>query len=168
MTSHADRLKQHDEAFTGAQRRSDLGEMPDVGDYQALVHRFDYIEAKSNGRLYLKTELKIVGGGEFDGWPVDILNDLEDPERYEYLKTHLHRLGVDTDSFILSKIEEELPALLDVPVELNVYEGKNGQRYASINKRLGEPMRQQSGGEIPADAPASNTPPPAQDDDIPF
>lgn len=150
--SYEDRLKQYDDNFNGAQRQRDLGELPPPGDYQAIVDRFDFFEAKSNGRLYLKTELKVVGT-EHEGWPIETIHDLEDPERFDWLKTHLHRLGADVDNFQLSQIETLLHDLLDVPVEVNVYEyesKKDGstQLGARVNRRLGDPMRQ----EVPADA----------------
>lgn len=174
MSEYADRLAAHDQAFQEAKRMRDFGELPDDGDYQGIVERFDFFEARSTGELYLKTEVKLTGPSEeVAGWGVEMIHNLDDSDKFDFLKTHLHRLGctaVDEPGFKLSELESvHLPKLLDVPVEVNVYtydrkDGGGTGRGARINKALGEPMRNP---ETPAPA-APAVPQATNDETIPF
>src|SRR3954470_14628165 len=92
-------------------------ELPPDDDYQAVIDRFDFIDAKT-GRLYLKTEMSVIGG-QYKGWPLKTLHDLEDPDKMQYLKAHLKALQVDIED--LSALESALAGALDAVVEVRVY-----------------------------------------------
>lgn len=119
----------------------DPNSLPPDGDYQAVIDRFDILESKKNGRLYLKTEMTVVGGAH-NGWPASTLHDLEDPDRIGWVKKHLTVLGVEVED--LSQLEDALTAALDVPVLITVK--TNGEyRNCYVNDRLGAPLRSDLG-----------------------
>jgi len=149
------RLAPLDQAFANAKPMLVRGELPPDGVYQGVIDDFDFIEANKTGELFLKTIVKLAGD-EYGGQTIDKLNALEDPERFDMLKTHLDRMGVDTAQLKLSEIEQVLVRLTDVPVQLTIKTSdkvnpKNGQPYRDwyVDKRLGSPLRQQA--DVPAD-----------------
>lgn len=149
------------------------GELPEDGTYQALIQRFDFFESKK-GELFLKTELQIQLDEKYEGHPVEIIHNLSDPDRLDWLKQHLHNCGLDLENF--AELDGRLHELLDVPVEIAVKTSKktdnNGNPYrnAYVNQRLGNPMPGAGATDVPADP----DPVPAgasagqSDDDIPF
>lgn len=139
---------------------ADPNALPPDGEYQAIVDRFDVIESKKNGRLYLKTEMRVVGG-QYNGWSASTLHDLEDPERIQWVKKHLTVLGVVVQD--LSRLEEALGAALDVPVLITVKTSDDGEyRNCYVNDRLGSPMRSDLGEPEGFQQTSTN------DDDLPF
>lgn len=139
------------------------GELPPDGTYQAIVDRFDFFESKgAYSHEFLKTELKIADEDHEDlnGWPVDTVHCITDPERLAMVKDHLQRLGWEAD-WRFSDIEEHLPNFLDLPVEIavvtsNKINEKTGQPYRNVyvNQVLGPPLN----GGAPAD-PEPDVPP---------
>jgi hypothetical protein len=81
-----------DEVFDDAVVRQP-GELPPDGTYQGIVNRFDFFESKDNDpQEFLKTELKTVdedGNREYDGWPVETVHCITDPDRLAMVKDHL-------------------------------------------------------------------------------
>lgn len=170
--SFSDRLKANNAAWKESRPMVSAFDLPPDGDYQAIVDRFDFIQSKKNERYYLKTELKIMGGGEWDGHMVSTLHDMEDPERFDFLKTHLTRMGMDPIPDELDNLPSALNGLLDTPVEVTVKTSndinpKTSQPYRNlyVNKALGPPLRQRSDVPTPEPAGAAAT---KADDDIPF
>lgn len=128
-------LSQFNDAYDKAP--AGLNDLPPDGDYQAVVDRFDIFEAKSNNRLYLKTEMT-VALGDYKGWSVDTIHSLDDPDRMSWLKKHLTTLEVDCHD--LSKLEDCLVTALDAPVLVAV-KTKGEYRNVYVNQRLGTPLR---------------------------
>lgn len=134
-------------------------ETPPPGTYQGLIDSFDFIEAgpnsKTPGVLYLKTVIKTIGG-EYDGNEATTLHSLEDPDRFDWLKTHLERLGLETTDLDLTMLETSLSALLDVPIVFAVVDSHSGgkeYRNVYVNERIGDPMRAEPVGDAgPPDA----------------
>jgi hypothetical protein len=155
------RLKDMNSAYQEAEApEGGSYELPPDGDYQAVVERFDWFEAKSGeGHLFLKTEMR-VANGPHSGASVDTVHDVEDPERLGWLKRHLTTLGVKDGP--LSTLEKRLADVVGVPVEVRVKTSTktnaDGIPYRNVyaNKRLGDP------GATPT--PAGKNP----DDKIPF
>jgi hypothetical protein len=130
--SYQDRLASMNDDYQRAQA-SGSDDLPPNGDYQCVVDRFDFIEAKSNGRLYLKT-MTTVANGAHKGWNISFLHDLEDADRLKHLKTHLRTLGVPDDD--LGALEGNLPKALDSVVEVSVYTPKGYDRsFAKVTRR---------------------------------
>jgi hypothetical protein len=146
-------------------------DLPEDGDYQAIIERFDHIDIK--GVLYLKTEMKIAHDAKYAGKEVSMLHNLEDPEKAGWLKKHLRTLGLNPD-IELTDLFDEVRKALDVPVEIAVVTGqrineKTGKPYRNVylNKSLGGPLGPNP--EAPATPPAQVAAGPAAgDDDIPF
>ena len=172
MGEWSERLAGMDNEWKQAPRAADLGELPPPGEYQAFVQGFDFFESKI-GEVYFKTELEVATGPE-KGWPIEVIHSLADPDRYGFLKQHLHKMGLDPE-FPLSELEERVTALLDVPVSIEVYEyesKKHGdtRSAAKVIARLGDPMRQDQ-SELPADTAdmaGEKVAAGKSDDDIPF
>lgn len=150
---------------------------PPDGDYQALVHRFDFFEGGAANHAFLKTELEVQHDDEWQGTSVETIHDLEDPDRLGFLKQHLHVLGLDLDDF--SQLEVRLSEVLDVPVQIRIKtsdkKNSDGEHYRNVfvNERLGGPVR--SGGDVPPDMDgldpefaAAGADHPFDDDDIKF
>jgi antitoxin component HigA of HigAB toxin-antitoxin module len=153
------------------------GGMPEDGDYQALVERFDFFESGA-GELFLKTELRIQLDPKYEGATVETVHNLEHPERIQWAKKHLRTLGLELDDF--STLQARLSEVLDVPVAITIKTSdkvneKTGEPYRNVyvNERLGGPMRAAPRPDIPVDtsdyAPAPGAQPGnAIDEDIPF
>jgi hypothetical protein len=132
--SYADRLSSLDDDFARAQTNG-RGLPPD-GTYQAIVDRFDFIDAAD---LLLKTELRITGG-DHDGMNVECLHNLTQPDRLDFVKKHLAALEIMPEK--LSELEVVLPHALDNIVEITVKtsaktdaEGNN-YRNMYVNKTI--------------------------------
>ena len=192
MSTIADRLAALDNDYAKAPVGGDY-EMPPPGIYQAVVERFDTLEfdkGKNAGHLQLKTTFKIELDPKYAGKTVDVLHDLEDPERFNWLKKHLNTLGLDPEAFQFSELMSNLNKVLDVPCEIAIVESvktnpNTGEPYKNcyLNRRLGDalpskpkPKRKpknptQTGV---SDVPSSMDPgredgdPGMDDDDIPF
>lgn len=157
------RLAAMQDAFEGAPLPEGGYELPPDGDYQAVVERFDFFEANSNGHLFLKTEMR-VSSGQHQGAYASTIHDVEDPDKLGWLKKHLTMLGVQDGP--LGTLTERLEPVAGAAVEIRVKTGpgKNSDgipyRNVYINKRIGAvPV----GGAKPT---ASTKKP--SDDDIPF
>lgn len=133
--SIAERLRQQDQAFDQAPVAGQKNSVPD-DLYQAVVNRFDYIDT-ANG-LKLKTEMT-VAVGQFTGSELECWHDLEDPEKFKYLKQHLQALGV-TYPTSLAEMDGCLKEALDCPVAVNVVE-RNGYKNAYVRQRLGSALK---------------------------
>lgn len=155
-------------------------DLPPDGDYQALVHRFDIVESDKLQQVFLKTELQIDNHPAYSGRIVDMMHNLEDPDRIGYLKGHLALLGIPVDGLDLREIRpgsELLQAVLDTPVEITVKTSKkldnDGKPFRNVycNRSLGAPLTTR--GDVPADtegftAAPSSSRPTGEDDKIPF
>lgn len=131
----AERLRQQDQAFDQAPVAGQKNSVPD-DLYQAVVNRFDYIDT-ANG-LKLKTEMTIAVG-QYTGSELECWHDLEDPEKFKYLKQHLQALNVPEPA-TLSALDDSLKEALDCPVAVNVVE-RNGYKNAYVRQRLGTAMK---------------------------
>lgn len=139
-----------------------LFEPPPDGDYQALVHAFDFFDTPKNG-AFLKIELQVANDATYNGRTAESIFSLEDKDRIGFLKGVLAILGVDVENTPLTEIRPgsgTLNALLDTPVAIRIRRSdksdKDGRPYVNvyINQRLGDPIRQ--GGQ--ARPPASDVP----------
>jgi hypothetical protein len=154
------RLQAMNDAWQQAEIPEGGYELPPDGDYQAVVERFDWFEANSNGHLFLKTEMRISSGAS-SGAEVQTIHDVEDPERLGWLKRHLSTLGVEDGP--LNTLEQRLAPVAGTPVEIRIKTSTKTNadgipyRNVYVNKRLGAP------GAAPAAAASKNP-----DDDIPF
>lgn len=140
----ADRLRQRDDAFAKAPVAGTSGEMPPDGQYQAVLNRFDFIDTK-NG-LKLLTELT-VAVGDYSGWNLTTWHDLEDPDKFKWLKAHLVALEVPEPPS-LTDLDFVLKGALDAPYLVTVKRGDAGYANAYIEQRLGGPLR----SDVPVDA----------------
>jgi hypothetical protein len=78
---------------------------PPDGEYQALIHEFDFIEQKDPPHaVFLKVTFQVDNDPEFSGRRVDTLFSLEDPERIKWLKSFLARLGVDVEQTPITEV----------------------------------------------------------------
>jgi hypothetical protein len=150
MSQYQDRLASMDHDFQNARTP---GELPPDGFYQCMVDRFDFIEAKTNGRLYLKTFLTVATGPD-KGAEITTLHDLEDKDRMAGLKAHLQSLEIEPES--LGHLEEALPGALDAIVEVTVFTAKSGNRYARVDRRHKDGLPRTS--DIPYDDDAKHQP----------
>lgn len=165
-----DRLAQMTDEFRDA-KPIQLDELPEDGDYQAIVEEFDSFESKA-GDLFLKTIMRIAHDPIYEGWKAWTLHNLTDPERFGWLKKHLTALGADVDALEadFSKLDDVLRAVLDVPVEIAIRTSKNkdsnGNNYRNcyVNGRLGGPItgdlpdQQETFDVAPADDPDESIP----------
>ena len=144
-------------------------ELPEDGDYQAVIERFDFPEI--NGVLYLKTFYVIHHDPKYEGRKVDTIHNLEDPDRIEWAKKHLTTLGYEGS---LGDLITGLGPIIGTPVELTIKTSsktdKEGRPYRNVycNKRLGPPI-----SDVPSDPSDFATSAPAaaatkSPDDIPF
>ena len=146
--------------------------LPPDGDYEAVVDRFDFFEAKKGataGQLLLKTELTITGPAAV-GTPVEIIHNLEDPARFGFLKKHLECLGEQSED--LAVLDTVLAPALDrvVAIAIKTSARKNdaGEHYRNVyvNRVVGAATAAARGDLPQPDFPTS---PAASDpDDIPF
>jgi hypothetical protein len=168
-----DRLAKMQGAFNDAPADSSGPfDLPPDGDYQALVRRFDFFEAKASGQAFLKTELEVANHPEHAGRSAETVHNLEDPAKIEYLKRHLATLGADVEQLDLREVRPGSPtleALCDTPVEITIKTSdktdRDGNPYRNVyvNKRLGDPLR----SDVPMDTTPSLPTVPA-DEPIPF
>lgn len=142
-----DRLARMQTAFNEAKEPSGGFELPPDGDYQALVHGFDFLEFSDVA--FLKTELQIHNDPEYAGAQASTVHNLEDPDKLGWLKQHLAILGVDVANFDLTEIRpgsQTLTRILDTPVEITIKTStktnKDGVPYRNVyvNRSLGEPL----------------------------
>ncbi len=137
MTETRDRLNSAQEDWNNAEPHTGGGGLPPDGVYQAKIARFDLVESEFNGHLQLQTEMEI-DTGDHAGRAASTWHDLEDPERFQYLKGHLQVLGLDTDA-ALGDIEETVAPALDAIVEIRIKTKRGDQRdYTNVyvNKLL--------------------------------
>lgn len=169
-----DRLAALDGDFKNAKAREqkDGNWLPDDGDYQMIVERFDTFEKKSDHSLFLKVFLKIANDREYDGQTVEKVWPLDDPERMDWLKGDLKTMGVpvDDEDFSFGDLLKHLEAVLDVPLDCRVVTSNRRKpdsdeyyRNLYINGRLGAPLRREDvvrtgASDIPNDLPPAETP----------
>jgi hypothetical protein len=133
-------LSQYDNEWQGAKvKENEYANLPD-GKYQVRVDVARIDENEQNGSIFLYWEMEIVNG-PYEGRKVFKRNGLDNPERFDWLKTDLHRAGIELQ--YLSEIEDVLPDLLDRVIEINLKTGKpnaEGKVYQNcyINKLLNE------------------------------
>lgn len=152
-----DRLKAMQAPFQEAPLPATGGKpMPPDGKYQGLVKGFDFFESNA-GQLFLKTILQVALHPDHEGAEVETVHNLEDPDRIEWAKGHLHTLGIDVDQLNLGELQGELEQVLDVPVEFQIKtsdkKAPDGLPYRNVyvNKRLGNPMPRAQQADVPAD-----------------
>jgi hypothetical protein len=153
-----ERLRQQDQAFDQAPVAGVKNSVPD-DLYQAVVNRFDYIDTAKG--LKLKTEMTIAVG-QYTGSELECWHDLEDPEKFKYLKQHLQALDVPEPAS-LAELDDSLKQALDCPVAVNVVE-RNGYKNAYVRQRLGAPLKADTVTPSADYQPTLATP----TDDIPF
>lgn len=157
--------QQEEYASTPAASPQGSDELPEDGDYQALVKGFEFFESKKNV-AYLKAVLEVTLDQQYSGWEVPKIWQLEpradqSQEQWRkslsFLKGDLRTLGIPSDT-PLTEIRpgsQVLNEILDVPVAIavrtsdRVKDDGTPYRNVYINERLGGPLR--SGGEVPAD-----------------
>lgn len=127
---YEDILAQYDDAFAAAKVKD--GSIPD-GKYQVRVDRAS-IEEK-DGRINLVWEFEILVG-ENAGMHVFKRSQLNNKERFDWLKTDLYKCGIELHR--LSEIECALGELLDKTLEINLktsepYKDRNGKERTSQN-----------------------------------
>ena len=172
-----DELKQYDDAFRNAKAEGGNYDLPPDGTYQAIVDRFDFFENRDGDRLFLKTELTVQNHPDESGRLIEIIHQLNDPDRVEWLKKHLHRLGVPVEEISVSQLRpgsEVLAAVCDVPVQVEVKTSDRKKddgtpyRNAYVNQRLGPPLRQDvqrtGGSDVPNDFSQPGTVPTGPDE----
>ena len=137
---YQDFLKQYDAEWGEAKvKENDFTPLPD-GKYQVRVDTVQIQEYEQTGAIYLYWELEVVNG-QHEGRKVFKRNGLDNPEKFGWLKTDLHRAGIELEK--LSEIEMVLPDLLDRILEVQLKTGKptaEGKTYQNcyINKLLNE------------------------------
>lgn len=140
MGYYASALKQFDNDWVGVKvKENEYANLPD-GKYQVRVDVARIEENKEYSSLNLMWELVVVGG-QYENRRIFKRNGLDNPERFEWLKTDLFRAGISLDR--LSEIEDALPGLLDRVLEVQLKTGKpnaEGKTYQNcyINKLLNE------------------------------
>lgn len=164
---------------------------PPDGEYQALIHNFDFIESNETPkRIYLKVTYQIDNEAEYSGRRVDTLFGLEDPDRIKWLKSWLARL-IGAERVEQTPITDVRPSspllneLLDVPVLIKVKRSDravdnegNPRVNIYLQQRLGDSLNGQLLARKSSDvtqqpslddfAPAVGRSAINDDDDIPF
>jgi hypothetical protein len=183
----ADRLARVQPAFDAAPDEGpSMFDPPPDGEYQTLLHEFDFFEGGEPRQAYMKIRFQVVHHPEQAGRFCEIVYTLEDPDRISYLRADLHKLGEDTSRFDLAReiTTGALQArLLDTPVLVRVKTGskmnpKTGRPYVGVyvQRRLGDPDRTarrdlERTGASDVPEPAANEfvhPEQASLDDVPF
>lgn len=150
------------------------GPAPD-GVYEAILRSFEFIEGKNGVDIYLKVWFDHAHS-DYEGQQESTFHSMTDPDRLDWLKTHLSRLGLDAESpgFNLADVHPGSPlleGLLDRPYQIAIKTSKKldkeGLPYRNVyvNKCLGPP--------VVSDVPVPEITHVAQpklddDDDIPF
>ena len=138
MSSYADRLSGMDDAYAEAEAKTSSAGVPD-GDYEAIIERFDFWEAKEGGPLKLLTELSIAEGDYAGMQPPTVWHELEDEERIAWTKGYLQLLGLE--GIRLSQLEEALEPIAGKTRVATTTSKKNGREYRNtyINEVIGTP-----------------------------
>jgi hypothetical protein len=163
------RLAGMDDAFANTPVQTGFSDMPEDGDYQAVISRFDFFES-SAGQLFLKTEMKVVHDAKYEGWDVSTVHNLEEESRLSWVKKHLSILGYEGS---LSELPVKLHPFVGIPVAIRIKtsdktdaEGNN-YRNVYVNERLGAPIGPVS--DVPTPEVAVGAGAPVDDDEeIPF
>lgn len=125
--------------------------VPD-GTYETVIKDFDFFEGKNGqaaGKLFIKTVFEVRHHATLNGAEASAIHNLEDPERFGYVKRHFSKLGVEVDDLPMTELRpgsDTLKALLDVPVEIAVKSSDktdvNGVPYQNVyvNQRLGDSL----------------------------
>jgi hypothetical protein len=145
----ADRLARVQSAFDAAPVGFD--NQPPDGDYQTLVHDFDFFQGGTPRRAYMKMRLQVQHHPEEAGRFAEKVYSIEEEDGIGYLKADLHRLGVNVQGMNIGQaitsgaLAEEL---YDVPVLVRVKRpagktNKRGEQVVNvyIQRRLGDPDR---------------------------
>lgn len=155
------------------------GDRVEDGTYQTVIKDFDFFEGKNGqaaGMLFIKTIFEIRHDSKYNKAEVSAIHNLEDPERYSWLKRHFDKLGVDVDAIEATELRpgsDTLKSLLDVPVEIAVKSSDkldaNGVPYQNVyvNQRLGDSL----GSDVTTPemlTGVANTSGNTTDEDIPF
>jgi len=154
------------------------GDRVDDGVYQTVIKDFDFFEGKNGvnaGKFFIKTVFEIRHDRKFNGAEESSIHNLEDPEKFNYLKRHFLKLGVDVDTLPMAELRpgsDTLRGLLDVPVEIAVKTSDakdiNGVNYVNtfVNQRLGDSL----GSDVTPQSLLDSVAKPAEtaDDSVPF
>jgi hypothetical protein len=189
MTSIPDleqRLAQVQAAFDAAPAEgpSQFDPPPD-GDYQTLLHEYDFFEGGDPKQAFMKIRFQIQHHPEHAGHFIEKVYTIETEDGVGYLKSDLHRMGVNVEGFQLSRIAtgELQSETLDLPLLIRVKRpgklNRKGKEIVNvwIQQRLGDPVRAQSVGEArgwnPSDVPGAQGdefvhPDQGKLDDVPF
>lgn len=138
MGVYADRLKQYDSQWREAEvKENEFAPLPD-GKYQVTVDVARIEENEEYGSLWLMWEFTAVEG-QYEGRKIFKRARLDEPDRLGWVKTDFHRMGIALDN--LSEIEEVLPHMLDIILEVQIKTTKpnaEGKTYQNcyINRRL--------------------------------
>lgn len=149
------RLERMQPAFEAApDTPPSLFDPPPDGDYQTLLHEFDFFEGGQPKQAFLKMRFQVVHNEEYAGRFCETVYPLEDEERIGYLKRDLKTLGADMDSFRLVDCVPDSPfliGLLDTPTLIRVKTGskineKTGKPYVSvyIEQKIGDAPQRRS------------------------
>lgn len=156
------------EAFEEAEARAgSIYDLPPDGEYQALIHLFEFMEYKDNKGIGLKVSYQITNDRVYAG---RIAGDLftiasfkpdgtVDTSRIDWLKGWLALMGVDVAQFdIASELRPSSPtleALLDTPVLIKIKrtQGKwpDGSPRTFENIYLVKPLGEWGSGASTAD-----------------
>jgi hypothetical protein len=130
---------------------------PPDGEYQTLIHEFDFFEGGQPKQAYLKMRFQVQHHPEHTGRFAETIYSLEDAERIGFLKADMARLVGSERAEQLNYAVDVLPgsafleSLLDVPVLIRVKTGtkinqKTGKPYVGvyIQQVLGEQQRPQT------------------------
>ena len=109
--------------------------LPPDGSYQAKITRFSFIKGKSNGILYLKPEAEVTAPAEFQGYRVDTLIPLNDPEKMGRAKTFFNGLlGIGTEDYAeaAGELEQFIGAFVEVAVKTSTATDQQGNPYRNV------------------------------------
>jgi hypothetical protein len=161
----AERLARIQGAFQEAS--ADPSSDPPDGDYQALVHRFEFFEAGQPVQAFVKIVFQIQHHPEHGGRETGSVFSLEDPDRIGFLKAALARVVGSARVDELNLAVDCLPGsefieneMLDVPVLIRVKRPgkKNAKGYEIVNvyieQRLGDQVRPAKGSDVDNDTSA--------------